>query len=327
MPEYGVRPWPSRFRWTARPKMGRTPHGAGPRAGKLVGTSSEGAEMPKVSKESAAQVEQHGPVEDRHEDLDGYTVNFVSFRAGHRRDAAAQGAARRPLPVPALGLRAQGQHDLPLRRPRGGLRGRRRLLPAARPRPGRRRRAPSTSSSARREELRAVDEAMARNMQAMQAAERLERGWRRAAANSSSGSRPCCIANRLAAARGRGVDLRVDVLDVVADGLRRDHEPLGDLLVRQAAREQPEHLDLARGQPGRALAAPRDAVAGGAEDGLDRLGVEAAGPDLGPQLGGRLVAPSAPAGADAARASPGRRRRRRGSAPGARSPRPTRPRG
>jgi glyoxylate utilization-related uncharacterized protein len=35
--------------------------------------------MPKVSKESAAQVEQHGPVEDRHEDLDGYTVNFVSF--------------------------------------------------------------------------------------------------------------------------------------------------------------------------------------------------------------------------------------------------------
>jgi hypothetical protein len=34
--------------------------------------------MPKVSKESA-QVDQHGPVEDRHEDIDGYTVNFVSF--------------------------------------------------------------------------------------------------------------------------------------------------------------------------------------------------------------------------------------------------------
>jgi hypothetical protein len=34
--------------------------------------------MPKVSKESA-QVDQHGPVEDRHEELDGYTVNFVSF--------------------------------------------------------------------------------------------------------------------------------------------------------------------------------------------------------------------------------------------------------
>jgi glyoxylate utilization-related uncharacterized protein len=36
--------------------------------------------MPKVSKGSASQVEDHGPVEDRHEDLDGYTVNFVSFR-------------------------------------------------------------------------------------------------------------------------------------------------------------------------------------------------------------------------------------------------------
>jgi hypothetical protein len=35
--------------------------------------------MPKVSKESASQVEEHGPVEDRHEDLEGYTVNFVSF--------------------------------------------------------------------------------------------------------------------------------------------------------------------------------------------------------------------------------------------------------
>jgi hypothetical protein len=36
--------------------------------------------MPKVSKASASQVEEHGPVEDRHEDLNGYTVNFVSFR-------------------------------------------------------------------------------------------------------------------------------------------------------------------------------------------------------------------------------------------------------
>jgi hypothetical protein len=36
--------------------------------------------MPKVSKESAAHVEDHGPVEDRHEDVGGYTVSFVSFR-------------------------------------------------------------------------------------------------------------------------------------------------------------------------------------------------------------------------------------------------------
>ena len=37
--------------------------------------------MPKVSKDSAANVERHGPVEDRNEDVDGYTVNFVRFDA------------------------------------------------------------------------------------------------------------------------------------------------------------------------------------------------------------------------------------------------------
>ncbi len=35
--------------------------------------------MPKVSKESASRVENHGPAEDRTEELDGYTVNFVSI--------------------------------------------------------------------------------------------------------------------------------------------------------------------------------------------------------------------------------------------------------
>ena len=35
--------------------------------------------MPKVSMASAAQVEDHGIVVDRREDLDGYTVNFVTF--------------------------------------------------------------------------------------------------------------------------------------------------------------------------------------------------------------------------------------------------------
>jgi hypothetical protein len=36
--------------------------------------------MPGVSKESAAQVDDHGVVVDRHEDIDGYTVDFLSFR-------------------------------------------------------------------------------------------------------------------------------------------------------------------------------------------------------------------------------------------------------
>ena len=36
--------------------------------------------MPNVSKQSAEHVEDHGLVEDRHEDLGGYTVNFLTFR-------------------------------------------------------------------------------------------------------------------------------------------------------------------------------------------------------------------------------------------------------
>lgn len=37
--------------------------------------------MPKVSKETASQVQEFGPVTDRREDMDGYTVEFVSFAA------------------------------------------------------------------------------------------------------------------------------------------------------------------------------------------------------------------------------------------------------
>ncbi len=36
--------------------------------------------MSKVSKESASHVEEMGIAEDRHEDIDGYTVDFVSIR-------------------------------------------------------------------------------------------------------------------------------------------------------------------------------------------------------------------------------------------------------
>ena len=67
--------------------------------------------MPKVSRESAANVEDHGPVEDRHEDVDGYTINFVTFNVRRRRDAAAQGAAGRQLPCPHWGYVLQGPDD------------------------------------------------------------------------------------------------------------------------------------------------------------------------------------------------------------------------
>ncbi len=36
--------------------------------------------MPKVSRETATQIVDPGPVEDRHDDLDGYTAAFVTFR-------------------------------------------------------------------------------------------------------------------------------------------------------------------------------------------------------------------------------------------------------
>src|ERR1700722_2972212 len=48
---------------------------------------------------------------------------------------------------------------------------------------------------------------------------------------------------------GRSVDLRVDVLDVVGNGLGRNHQALADLLVRQPPREQSENLDLPGCQP------------------------------------------------------------------------------
>jgi Cupin domain len=36
--------------------------------------------MPKVSKQNASHVDDFGVAEDHHEDLDGYTVNFVTIR-------------------------------------------------------------------------------------------------------------------------------------------------------------------------------------------------------------------------------------------------------
>ena len=39
--------------------------------------------MPKVSKESAKNVKDFGVAEDRSDDLDGYTFNFVTIRETH----------------------------------------------------------------------------------------------------------------------------------------------------------------------------------------------------------------------------------------------------
>src|SRR4051794_724543 len=42
-------------------------------------TTDEEAQMPKVSKESATQGGDFGPVSEQSDELDGYTVNFVEF--------------------------------------------------------------------------------------------------------------------------------------------------------------------------------------------------------------------------------------------------------
>ena len=80
--------------------------------------------MPKVSKDSAAHVKQHGPVEDRHEDIDGYTVNFVSFGVDIDGTPLLKGLPGDSVPVPSLGLRTQGQAHLSLRRSRRSVRSR-----------------------------------------------------------------------------------------------------------------------------------------------------------------------------------------------------------
>ena len=65
--------------------------------------------MPKVSRESAAQVENHGPVEDRHEDLDDYTVDFVSIRQTHSLAALLAGLPGDACQCPHWGYMFNGK--------------------------------------------------------------------------------------------------------------------------------------------------------------------------------------------------------------------------
>jgi hypothetical protein len=65
--------------------------------------------MPKVSKDSAVHVEQHGPVEDRHEDIDGYTVNFVSFGVDIDGTPLLKGLPGDACPCPRWGYVLKGR--------------------------------------------------------------------------------------------------------------------------------------------------------------------------------------------------------------------------
>ena len=65
--------------------------------------------MPRVSRESAAQVDDHGPVEDRHEDVDGYTIQFVSFRQDVDGTPLMKGLPGDACPCPHWGYVLKGR--------------------------------------------------------------------------------------------------------------------------------------------------------------------------------------------------------------------------
>jgi hypothetical protein len=65
--------------------------------------------MPKVSRDSAEHVDDHGLVEDRHEDIDGYTVNFVSFRQDVDGSPLLKGLPGDRCPCPHWGYVLKGR--------------------------------------------------------------------------------------------------------------------------------------------------------------------------------------------------------------------------
>lgn len=65
--------------------------------------------MPKVSRDTAANVERHGPVDDHNEDLDGYTVNFVTFDADVDGTPLLKGMPDDNCPCPHWGYVLKGR--------------------------------------------------------------------------------------------------------------------------------------------------------------------------------------------------------------------------
>lgn len=59
--------------------------------------------MPKTPREAASEVVDYGPVEDRTEHFDGYTLNFVTIKQDSDLTPLLKGLPGRQLPVPAFG--------------------------------------------------------------------------------------------------------------------------------------------------------------------------------------------------------------------------------
>jgi hypothetical protein len=65
--------------------------------------------MPKVSKESAAHHQDHGPVEEWSEDVDGYTVDFTSFKEDIDSTPLLKGLPDDRCPCPHWGYVFKGR--------------------------------------------------------------------------------------------------------------------------------------------------------------------------------------------------------------------------
>ena len=125
--------------------------------------------MPKVSKESAAHVDDYGIAEDRHEDIGGYTVNFTSIREDMDLAPLLKGLPGDQCHCPHWGYVFKGRLTWRIGdREEVYEAGDAFYVP-----PGHTPKAEADSEFVQfspAEELRATEEAIARNMQAMQGA-------------------------------------------------------------------------------------------------------------------------------------------------------------
>ena len=137
--------------------------------------------MPKVSEASATQGGDYGIVLDRAEQLEGYTVNFVTFREDIDHTPLLKGLPDDQCQSPHWGYVIKGRLTF-------------RCTTSQ---------AANTCSSARLPNCARPARSSCRTCRLCRPAEQSRR-WTQARADAgkpSSGRRPCCIANRPAAAR------------------------------------------------------------------------------------------------------------------------------
>ena len=79
--------------------MTRPPRRTYRRDTSMIFGQQEMSQMPKASRANASQVKDFGIVEDRSEELGGYTVNFVSILADHDLGPCSPGCLGATVPV------------------------------------------------------------------------------------------------------------------------------------------------------------------------------------------------------------------------------------